>query len=77
LTTNEEDTEMLHIELQNLRSKLYCSCKNDREIEVSLKTCPHIFCKKCIDDVTTNRARFCPLCKAKFSKSDINLIKWN
>ena len=49
-----------------------CSCTGDREREVVLKTCPHLFCKRCIEDTTNNRNRKCPLCGIKFTKTDVH-----
>jgi E3 ubiquitin-protein ligase BRE1 len=65
------------MELNEYKGKIMCSCTGDREREVALKTCPHLFCKKCIDDTTINRNRKCPLCRTRFTKTDVHEIKWN
>lgn len=63
---------MLKADLDLYKSKIMCRCGADREREVVLKTCPHIFCKKCIDDTQSNRNRKCPMCSVRFTKADIH-----
>lgn len=64
------------IELEEFKGKYYCSCQKDRKVEVSLKTCPHVFCRNCVEDVNKTRSRACPICRVKFSRGDINYMKW-
>jgi E3 ubiquitin-protein ligase BRE1 len=68
---------MLKVELEEYRSKIMCHCGSEKPREVVLKTCPHFFCKKCIDDTQLNRNRKCPICAAKFGKTDILEIVWS
>jgi E3 ubiquitin-protein ligase BRE1 len=51
-----------------------CSCSREQEKSVVLKTCPHAFCKKCIEEMNNSRNRKCPLCGIKFGKSDVHDI---
>ena len=43
-----------------------------------LNTCPHAFCKRCIEDMNMSRNRKCPLCGVKFGKTDIHeiILSW-
>lgn len=77
LTLKSED-EVMRLEMEHYKSKIMCIiCSGDREREVGLKTCPHLFCRKCIDDTQNSRNRKCPSCGIKFTKTDIHEIKWN
>jgi E3 ubiquitin-protein ligase BRE1 len=75
----EEKTEyeVILLEMEGYKNKIMCSCGAQREREVVLTTCPHIFCKKCIEDSVGNRNRKCPLCGIKFNKNDVREICWN
>jgi len=70
----EEKTEyeVLNMEMEEYKSKIMCICGAGRIKEVVLKTCPHIFCKKCIEDTTANRNRKCPICGVRYTKTDIH-----
>jgi E3 ubiquitin-protein ligase BRE1 len=72
----KSEFEVLRREMEEYKTKIMCRCGADREREVVLKTCPHIFCKKCIDDTTANRNRKCPICSVRFTKTDIHEIVW-
>lgn len=73
---SSSENEILRMELEEYKSKIMCRCGTEREREVMLKTCPHIFCKKCIDDATANRNRKCPICGIRFTKTDVHEINW-
>lgn len=73
---SKTEYEVLKMEMEEYKSKIMCRCGAEREREVVLKTCPHIFCKKCIDDTTANRNRKCPICGTRFTKTDIHEIVW-
>jgi E3 ubiquitin-protein ligase BRE1 len=68
--------EELVIEMEEYKRKIMCRCGSEREREVVLMTCPHIFCKKCIEDSVGNRNRKCPICGVKFTKTDVHEICW-
>ena len=72
----KNEYEVLRIELETYKAKVMCRCGADRERDIALKTCPHVFCRKCIDDTTSHRNRKCPLCGIRFTKSDIIEIAW-
>lgn len=65
---------VLKMEMEEYKRKLMCNCSRDQERSVVLKTCPHAFCKKCIEDMNNSRNRKCPLCGVKFGKSDLHDI---
>lgn len=72
----EEKSEVgvLKMEMEEYKRKLMCNCSRDQERSVVLKTCPHAFCKKCIEDMNNSRNRKCPLCGIKYGKSDVHDI---
>jgi E3 ubiquitin-protein ligase BRE1 len=74
--SSKTEYEMVKKELEACKAKILCSCGTDREREVVLKTCPHIFCKKCIENTTSMRNRKCPICNTRFTKTDIHEICW-
>ena len=75
--SSQADLELLRVELEEYKSKIMCHCGAERPREVVLKTCPHIFCKKCIDDTHASRNRKCPICSTRFTKTDIHEIVWS
>jgi len=75
--SSQTELEMLRTDLEEYKAKIICPCGRDKKREVVLKTCPHFFCKKCIDDTHANRNRKCPICSVRFNKTDIHEIVWS
>ena len=65
---------LLKLQVQNMRSKLYCHVCNEREKSVILTRCNHLFCRKCIEDRLDNRMRKCPACSKPFDKKDVESV---
>jgi E3 ubiquitin-protein ligase BRE1 len=57
-------------EVENLRTLAYCTvCRRDIK-NTLIKSCGHIFCKKCVDDRLQFRNRKCPTCGKSFGIND-------
>mmetsp|Transcript_15178 Transcript_15178/g.31291 ORF Transcript_15178/g.31291 Transcript_15178/m.31291 type:complete len:782 (+) Transcript_15178:203-2548(+) len=63
--------KMLELQVKNLKSKITCHVCNDKEKNVILKSCNHMFCSHCITTRLENRDRKCPACGKKFSQKDV------
>lgn len=57
-----------------LKKRLACAVCNDRDKEVILLRCRHMFCKHCIDENIKNRSRKCPACGQRFDTKDVGDI---
>ena len=70
----------LQLEVNNseIKNKYICSiCKKVLNIQkiIALKTCGHVFCIKCLDDICKEEEN-CPICSTKFIKSDRIVLKF-
>ena len=70
----------LKLELNNseIKNKYICSiCKKILNIQkiIALKTCGHVFCLKCLDDIC-KEDESCPNCSNKFIKNDKIALKF-
>ncbi|GMH73906.1 hypothetical protein TrRE_jg8324 [Triparma retinervis] len=65
---------MLELQVKNLKSKITCHVCNDKEKNVILKSCNHMFCSSCITTRLENRDRKCPACGKKFTQKDVTDI---
>jgi E3 ubiquitin-protein ligase BRE1 len=66
--------EQLELQVNSLRNKVMCNVCNVREKEVMITRCGHTFCKACIDERITSRARQCPSCNDKFAATEVAKI---
>lgn len=73
LPTNSSDfsVDQLSTHLNVLKKRLACAVCNDRDKEVILLRCRHMFCKHCIDENIKNRSRKCPACGQRFDTKDV------
>ncbi|KAJ2899889.1 hypothetical protein MKZ38_002756 [Zalerion maritima] len=58
-------------EEQMLRQFALCTICRATFKDTFLRTCGHLFCKKCVDDRIMNRMRKCPTCSKPFDKLDV------
>jgi hypothetical protein len=75
-----KDYISLQLEINNseIKNKYICSiCKKVLNIQkiIALKTCGHVFCLKCLDDICKEEEN-CPMCSTKFIKSDKIVLKF-
>ncbi|GMI44202.1 hypothetical protein TrCOL_g3464 [Triparma columacea] len=66
--------KMLELQVKHLKSKITCHVCNDKEKNVILKSCNHMFCSSCITTRLENRDRKCPACGKKFTQKDVTDI---
>ena len=65
------------IVINELNKKLTCSICMNSELDCVLKTCGHIFCRSCLDEMIlqhrsgSSNYLQCPVCKKEFSKYDL------
>ena len=63
--------------INELNKKLTCSICMNSELDCVLKTCGHIFCRSCLDEMIlqhrsgSSNYLQCPVCKKEFSKYDL------
>jgi len=55
-----EAVQELELELSQVRKQLKCSVCCERQKNVIIKKCWHMFCKQCVDRVIEARSRKCP-----------------
>ena len=67
-------TELERLELKNLRKLVKCSVCQDRQKDVIITKCNHMFCKECIDNNLKARNRKCPTCKKMYGQDDVSLV---
>jgi len=61
-----KEVKTLKFMLRMKKEKLNCAVCKEREKQVMLSKCLHMFCRICIKQQMTARNRSCPLCKKKF-----------
>ncbi|KAG6512377.1 hypothetical protein ZIOFF_030488 [Zingiber officinale] len=66
--------EKLRQEVKEYRGILKCSICLDRQKEVVIAKCYHLFCHQCVQRTVSNRQRKCPTCGASFSPNDVKPI---
>ncbi|XP_008803814.1 E3 ubiquitin-protein ligase BRE1-like 1 isoform X1 [Phoenix dactylifera] len=66
--------EKLRQEVREYRGILKCSICLDRQKEVVIAKCYHLFCNQCIQRTLGNRQRRCPTCGMSFGPNDVKPI---
>ncbi|XP_042388910.1 E3 ubiquitin-protein ligase BRE1-like 1 isoform X1 [Zingiber officinale] len=66
--------EKLQQEVKEYRGILKCSICLDRQKEVVIAKCYHLFCYQCIRRTISNRQRKCPTCGSSFGANDVKPI---
>lgn len=66
--------EKLRHEVREYRGILKCSICLDRQKEVVIAKCYHLFCNQCIQKTLGNRQRRCPTCGMSFGPNDVKPI---
>lgn len=75
--SDEGKIKFLQHERNKLLKQVQCSNCQDREKEIALKCCGHLFCSLCIDQQISSRKRNCPTCRIKFTPGDVMRIFMN
>lgn len=69
---NSEFTmEQMETQVKVLKGRLACNVCNERDKEVILLRCRHMFCRPCVDKNIKNRSRKCPGCGQRFDMKDV------
>ncbi|WOL06239.1 hypothetical protein Cni_G14971 [Canna indica] len=66
--------EKLRQEVKEYRGILKCSICLDRQKEVVIAKCYHLFCHQCVQRTINNRQRKCPTCGLSFGPNDVKPI---
>ncbi|KAJ7962070.1 E3 ubiquitin protein ligase [Quillaja saponaria] len=66
--------QKLQQELGEYREIVKCSICCDREKEVVITKCYHLFCNPCVQKIVEGRHRKCPRCAASFGRNDVKPI---
>ncbi|KAK1303934.1 E3 ubiquitin-protein ligase BRE1-like 1 [Acorus calamus] len=66
--------EKLEQEVGEYKAILKCSVCREREKQVVIAKCYHLFCHACIQKTVNNRQRRCPACSIIFSSNDVKPI---
>nr|XP_010933635.2 LOW QUALITY PROTEIN: E3 ubiquitin-protein ligase BRE1-like 1 [Elaeis guineensis] len=66
--------EKLRQEIKEYRGILKCSVCLDRQKEVVIAKCYHLFCHTCVQRTLENRQRRCPTCGVSFGPNDVKPI---
>ncbi|XP_044954255.1 E3 ubiquitin-protein ligase BRE1-like 1 isoform X2 [Hordeum vulgare subsp. vulgare] len=66
--------EKIHQEVSEYRGILKCGVCRDRQKEVVITKCYHLFCNDCIQKLLRNRQRRCPSCALSFGANDVKPI---
>ncbi|THU73259.1 hypothetical protein C4D60_Mb04t20910 [Musa balbisiana] len=66
--------EKLRQEVKEYRGILKCSICLDRQKEVVIAKCYHLFCHQCIQRTSSSRQRKCPTCGTSFGPNDVKPI---
>mmetsp|Transcript_30041 Transcript_30041/g.77666 ORF Transcript_30041/g.77666 Transcript_30041/m.77666 type:complete len:848 (-) Transcript_30041:135-2678(-) len=61
----------LEDELEDMRTLLRCNVCHERQKDVIITKCYHMFCKPCIDRNLSSRHRKCPGCGVAFGTADV------
>ncbi|TVU13814.1 hypothetical protein EJB05_37243 [Eragrostis curvula] len=66
--------QKLHHEVKEYRGILKCGVCHDRQKEVVIAKCYHLFCNQCIQKSLGNRQKRCPSCGLSFGVNDVKPI---
>ncbi|KAF7038657.1 hypothetical protein CFC21_048811 [Triticum aestivum] len=66
--------EKVRQEVNEYRGILKCGVCSDRQKEVVITKCYHLFCNDCIQKLLRNRQRRCPSCGLSFGANDVKPI---
>jgi E3 ubiquitin-protein ligase BRE1 len=66
-----EEVEMLEAENRAMRKLLLCSLCDERQKNVVITKCYHMFCNVCVETALAGRNRQCPSCTHKYDKGDV------
>ncbi|XP_068651432.1 E3 ubiquitin-protein ligase BRE1-like 1 [Aristolochia californica] len=66
--------DKLQEEMREYRELLKCNVCHDRQKEVVITKCYHLFCSPCIQKTRENRVRKCPMCSAHFGPNDVKNV---
>ncbi|XP_058084493.1 E3 ubiquitin-protein ligase BRE1-like 1 isoform X2 [Magnolia sinica] len=66
--------EKLQEEVREYKEILKCSVCHDRQKEVVITKCYHLFCGTCVQRILESRQRRCPICAASFGPNDVKNI---
>jgi len=66
--------DKVHQEVNEYRGILKCGVCRDRQKEVVITKCYHLFCNDCVQKVLRNRQRKCPSCGLSFGANDVKPI---
>jgi len=72
--SSEFTMEQMETQVKVLKSRLACSVCNERDKQVILTRCRHMFCRQCVDKNIKNRSRKCPGCGQRFDMKDVGDI---
>jgi len=68
---SEFTMEQIETQVKVLKSRLACNVCNERDKQVILMRCRHMFCRQCVDKNIKNRSRKCPGCGQRFDMKDV------
>ena len=69
------EADMIRDEIiRELRKKLNCSIVTNKQKEVVLLRCGHLFSRQCTDDLIATRNRKCPICGKAFGNDDVRPV---
>ena len=72
---NSTSSDMIRDEMiRELRKKLNCSVLTNKQKEVVLLRCGHLFSRQCTDDLVAARNRKCPICGKAFGTDDVKNV---
>ncbi|XP_077236568.1 E3 ubiquitin-protein ligase BRE1-like 1 [Tasmannia lanceolata] len=77
LTAHTEGSSVLEKHQQELREYkeiLKCSICHDRQKEVVITKCYHLFCATCVQKTLGSRHRKCPICATSFGPNDVKNV---
>ncbi|KAK8964000.1 E3 ubiquitin-protein ligase BRE1-like 1 [Platanthera guangdongensis] len=66
--------EKLQQEMREFRGILKCCICHERQKEVAITKCYHLFCGQCVQRIVESRHRKCPTCSASFGPNDVKPI---
>ncbi|KAG9452990.1 hypothetical protein H6P81_005894 [Aristolochia fimbriata] len=66
--------DKLREEIREYRELLKCNVCHDRQKEVVITKCYHLFCGPCIQKTLENRHKKCPMCSANFGPNDVKNV---
>lgn len=70
-TEKDEEADALEEEVRAMRKLLVCSVCDQRQKNVIITKCNHMFCNVCTDAALAARNRQCPSCGHKYNKGDV------